>query len=1427
MGAVYPQKRFAMLHEPSSLAALPAVRDNSLQITQSRKLSALSIQTAELFQGQPAFHAFVQQHFDKAFPDLTPSLDLLRSFIECLETDDASTGEPDDTFDIQSMSSSLMDAVVQRIVTGQAADFTSRKARFYRVPEAGKEATLLTALTPGAFDTFLDDLAGGLLANYGQYLDEYWAGAVGPTDSRTRKQWLIETRTEALKAEVALLKGDGLLDATDEALFGKVLRYPTAQARQILKSYRPCVYGLALTDDEAAHIPLHGAFILTARDPQDSEVKWDTKDAAPTIRPVAPTANVGQVLLFVPAMGLEAFDSLASLDRELHRRLSHGAEFTTLLALVADKDQARGLALHRAAPERDRVHYLERLDSPFSHGIESQCLLIRENLASTVDRYQDTGAHIDKADLPCGFDRVTDLRRAFDVEQVLWARIKKRCRARLAAFLQDADETDKNAWATATASYGEELANLSEPEGFPSLTQFSNRRDLLAYSNRRLRAALEGEYGLTVNPDDIIVHSKEPSVPPIVVPPGAPGSTIRDPGEPLYKHRKRTLTELALENVGGLDFNFTHFSRMTLKVEGSDKPEEALQPEDMQAAKSAETFDDLSLEQVKDLVRRLNVGKNYDAFLKDALITSPQAAVRKQAYARVMERQLRLDAIEAKINGDFYPDRLARGFNWVQTVLDAPVDDDKRREVEGHRVVVEHLKLRGQRVRGVLLFRTSAAGGSIVAYTPQAPGGRVFHEFVAERFTLDFTHDSQWREYLVGRVERAFQPHVRSTLRGRGDLSMVHMSRIANNLFEDAYETEVNFAINDAAAQVTTTEQTNVETGISVATTALDVLMMVLPVRVTLPIGLARSLYSVFNVVEAASLGDRTAAAHHVVRALGEFVGALADGFVGSRHVSGGLKVAPGARWLNPEMALGKKPEGLLPLPGWEGKGIHYRTSKVDGSKQYFLNDRNHWYSIIDEGFEDAWRVRDARKPIQGHYSPIRQDSAGHWEIGTHHDAPGLGGGVTERALRDVRPFLDETQARRVFDSFLFPRGRQSEFELSLVDHLRRGMDLSVFDPYLTISPHRLQLRLRGLDFSRSWSGGEVTDTTRPAPVEPTPGPSRPAPAPSRPARPANEKFADWGQVIDATQLQLQNAQMGIYRRTAGDPALVGRDYVKIDERYYPILPAGGTVREGLVFMYDPAIEINNFVQFEQLLRSDLFSQPRVATFSTTLSRWVHPIELPFEKSIAAYVEDGFATLTVDSRLQVANRLFNQANPAGPTGWGITSMRRTLQNWRFGPSATRASLGDPLSMLPRAPRALDGSWTLNSPPGYYSRLHFSTEGVDVLLHDALSSGSGSTLRTLMTERLTGSRYQVVPGGAGSELIFRRPGRETLYWLTLRSVVGDVVEGGSYVGPRTHQMDPATRALFVQAQADNNLVTLIGGIQRPVEGGAVNIFVFRI
>jgi hypothetical protein len=57
-------------------------------------------------------------------------------------------------------------------------------------------------------------------------------------------------------------------------------------------------------------------------------------------------------------------------------------------------------------------------------------------------------------------------------------------------------------------------------------------------------------------------------------------------------------------------------------------------------------------------------------------------------------------------------------------------------------------------------------------------------------------------------------------------------------------------------------------------------------------------------------------------------------------------------------------------------------------------------------------------------------------------------------------------------------------------------------------------------------------------------------------------------------------------------------------------------------------------------------------------------------------------------------------------------------------------------------------------------------------------------------------------------------------------VGEVVDGSHYIAPRAYLMDPATRALFVQAQASDNLVALIGGIHWPVNGGAADIFIFR-
>ncbi|WP_163007201.1 hypothetical protein, partial [Pseudomonas viridiflava] len=95
---------------------------------------------------------------------------------------------------------------------------------------------------------------------------------------------------------------------------------------------------------------------------------------------------------------------------------------------------------------------------------------------------------------------------------------------------------------------------------------------------------------------------------------------------------------------------------------------------------------------------------------------------------------------------------------------------------------------------------------------------------------------------------------------------------------EEAYQTEASAVINDANAQTISTQETNLESAKTILPTAFDPATMVLPVKIMLPIGLARSMLSIIDAVEAAQVGDRAGAAESIVRAVGELVGAVIDG---------------------------------------------------------------------------------------------------------------------------------------------------------------------------------------------------------------------------------------------------------------------------------------------------------------------------------------------------------------------------------------------------------------------------------------------------------------------------------------------------------------------------------------------------------------------
>jgi len=502
---------------------------------------------------------------------------------------------------------------------------------------------------------------------------------------------------------------------------------------------------------------------------------------------------------------------------------------------------------------------------------------------------------------------------------------------------------------------------------------------------------------------------------------------------------------------------------------------------------------------------------------------------------------------------------------------------------------------------------------------------------------------------------------------------------------------------------------------------------------------------------------------------------------------------------------------------------VYHTASNAGGAQRYFLNDGGRWYSILDDGDKAAWRLRDARKLTQYHYSPIRQNASGQWEVGSHPVGGLKGGNSPERALRDLYPRLDDVQARRVFESFNFPAGREIEYRLALVENLRLRLSTAAFEPYLNVPVLRFQWRLDGIDLPDV----PAVITRRPSPVEPPP-PRAIAPAPEVTAvRAPNEQFIEWGRTLDMAELEVVDATRGIYRRIAGDPQWLGQEYIKMDRRYFAILPRDAAM-PNKVFIRDPAQPARYFMDLENLVRSGIYNQPRQARFATGDGLWVIASGVALKKPITVYVREAFALLTTRCQVELAQILFNRANPGGLTQLGLRSLIRTLRDWQLWLPTAQARLADPFSLLPPARTLSDGSWQLPNAPGHYRRLDFRPEPVAVPLFNALPPGADGRLRTLMSEVVTRCRYGVLGGyDFSGELLFRRPGDVRLYWLRLRRVVGDRIATDAQVAPYKSLMDEPTRRLVTQAEVSHNLVPLMGGIQLTTPAASPQIFIIRV
>lgn len=1392
-------------------------RDALLKSRLTEKILTLNDEVLDKLTQQPTFSLFVQSAFNRTFATLPTPLDVISTFIK-VGADTLLPSQLSNTGTLTPMLPTLMEAVAQRIVSNTPTTYTHRAVSFHLTLSTEDEAEPVTGLTADAFADFLNTLASGLDTQFNAYLDEFWSGPVNPTDVRTCKEWVAEKHLEIMKTEVALLKADGVLEASDELLLIQLTQHPDALSRAALPGYRPCAYGLAIKDKLSTDIPLYGAFVITSRDQNDTTVHPEADRPAPQVRDIDVGANVGSVMLFLPGSGFERFDSLASLDRELHRRLNSPLEFPGIVELMEEKDRATGLAFHKQASTSDQFRYIEKLESIFTYSLDSLYVQLQAQFTWMVAHYQRQKDDIDSAHLPASLDRVADFARAFDATGVLTARVRKQIQLDLRQFLKDATLTEKQEWEAAVRDYSDYLLTLDTAGGLPSLSQYSDRQTLLAYSNDQLRQELEAEYGLTLNPDEIIVHTKSY----VTRQAGAyvVGSKPLPPedGSKVFKSRKRTLTQLALENVEWIDLNFINFSKLTNKDQTP--------------------FTALSVTQVKDLVRKVNIGDSYDRFLKERLMTSEAAKIEQQRFMKVMALQMRVDALEAKISRDFLPDRLDRGFNWIMSVLAEPTDNDKRRKVEEHRITVSSLRLRGERVRGVLVFSTASQSvASKVVYSPQASGGRLFHEYAdASSMHRDFINHSAWREYLIERTALSARIRVRSVLNGGAGESVIALTRIADNFLEEAYAIEASTIINDAGAQSTSTQEANVASTTTLVTAALDVASMFFPVKIMLPIGLSRSILSVINAVEAAQLGDREAAAHYVVRALGELLGAVIDGAVGvgTGTVRSTPALHPSPSGLDPKLSLAKKPEGITALAGWESHQIYVRDvvePNTFQAPQHFLLENSRWYSIRRDSDAEIWRLRDPRR-AQGTYKgePLYRNSRGTWEIrspGVSGEGLGLLGGAptptaAQRALMDLFPYLDPEQTRHVFSSFVFPASRVQEFEMALVHHLRTSLSVpSGFQHYLfLVTPEQFIARVRGR---------RPSSTLTPSPIEPTPGPSRLANRQPRLSRPDEHRFVEWGQTLDTRTLAAVPERSQIWRSTAPQAGAAAPEYILIDGRHYAVLP-GGSTQTGAVLVPNN-LRYSRFIDFEDILHYNLFDQPRPVGYSASLSTWMIGF-VPFRRTLTAYIREAFSFFSDRSARQIAEALFTNTNPTGLSSDGYSRMLNTIRDWRTWSTRPSLTQSDPLLLLHRHPLAHNQNfWTLTPSPNRFTLLELNTSRVPGnLAAQAFLQQNDVTTRALMATILRSSGYEVFEHAAQNHFLFRRLGHTTVYWLSLRRTPSNSLAYRNYIEPSPQRnsfqnLPIGLRAMASLAHANGDFVPLIGVLRVNRRAHVVTPFIF--
>lgn len=831
----------------------------------------------------------------------------------------------------------------------QFPTYTQGSTRVYNRPYTVADEDVVPVIDIVQVEEFVHDICHHLQQHVETALEHFWQSPLSYLQDQSPKDWFYTFLRNVLVTESKLRLADNTLSAQGHAAIAQLQAFPSA--RQRLDSQEPSprvVYEIAFKRPPFPNIPLQGLLAIVDNSAAESG------DTSP------------KVVLYVPGSGLEEFESLHTLSQELLARLGDPYQRTALLSYVAVKDRAAALDL-------TELSYHEIKGDVFSHFVDG---LIQQQALNLREVWKTIRAEQVEYDLDALSDRLEkalDASFYLDPAGILKARYTRLFENQLPEWLKQAPEARKQAWRMAVQQlYQAQLAaQTRDTQGFFAS---GSKNSLLAYARARLRQQIQKDHNADIDPDSVIIATTEafntsPGFYPFSTSGYTAGNSVRRTGPTFtYKTTRRTLSDLALDNVGKLDITFA----LTAQIEDDKRKRHPF----------------LTSAYLKALVRTLDIGATYKKTIEDALLYEPalnfksaQAQWRQERYVALNDAQLNLDLLEAQLTDKTENTLSPEEVSWVEALRNYPIEKD-RPLVAGHRIKVNELILKGYPLPGVWVI-TATPSTRLLCYTPNAPDKVWFRRVDSFNELGRVLSSDALRSYVLNRVTPAKQPYIKPLLIDDLLAAKINLQSISKHFQKTAYAIEAQFAVRNADEQSTSTYETNVQTAKDLALTVIDIISFVLPTKIMLPLVLMRFIYSVADGMDALERDEKLEAMLHFLDSLAHLTDGASD-FAGSMVFGRSLRnrAIPRSSGLNPEAASTLPPDNMtLRTGGHFGSGVYEHIDPSNKQVSHYLKDSaGKLHHGQYDNLNESWYALDKRQPDALYRTRALEIAYGRWD---------------------------------------------------------------------------------------------------------------------------------------------------------------------------------------------------------------------------------------------------------------------------------------------------------------------------------------------------------------------------------------------------------------------------------------------------------------